>query len=757
MPATLRSPPLLARLARWLGMLALLVAGQALGDGAFDQSRDGFVNNDLCTGCHANQALAWRQSHHGLSMQPANAHTVLGNFDNARFSAEGLEALFQHKGTQYQVTVKEAGKEETLAVAWTFGVDPLQQYLVSMPNGRLQAFPVAWDTRSKRWFHLQAGDGIHSGDALHWRERFYVANSSCIGCHTTDFQLGYDITRKQYQSSAAGHNVNCQACHGPGGKHLAWTRQPDPSKPGKGWDDKPLQAPKRVMDVCGTCHARRHALTPQMAWAAPLLDQVMPQLLSPSLYYPDGQIEDEDFEYGSFTQSKMHEAGVTCINCHNPHTLKPRIAGNGLCISCHEAGNPRFPVLKPGQYNTAAHHHHREGSAGSQCVNCHMPTRTYMKVDARHDHRFGIPRPDLSLSIGVPNACNQCHTDRDAKWAQAAIVKWYPQGRYTQPDRGTTIAAARRGDPRTLPALQLMAGDARQPAIWRATAVELLSGFGPETVQAITPALKDASPLVRASAVTAFASQEAPVRQQTLAPLLRDPSRAVRTEAARLLADIPAERFSATDQPFLQKALGEYRAAQAALPDHPEGHTNLGQLAWQQGNTADAIRELETAIATDRHFIPAYETLAILYSQAGQTARSVGLLQKALPNALPEQRADLYYSLGLAQAELGRMQEARQALAKAIAANPQHTGAHYNLGLLLQQSGDEAGAITQLQQALAQNTRDDRTRYALAQLYMKRQQYRDALPLLQTLLQHYPQEAELQGLLQQAQNKGRTP
>lgn len=728
-----------------LGLLLLLHTGGALASGAFDQSGDGFVNNEQCLDCHARHALEWQGSDHAKAMQAANPKTVLGNFDNQRFEGEGLVAVFQHQDSQYRITVTEGGITETLAVAWTFGVDPLQQYLVELPNGQLQAFPVAWDVAGQRWFHLQAGDGITPADALHWRKRFYIANSFCIECHTTGFQLNYSAETQQYQSRAAGHNVNCQACHGPGENHIAWTRSPTPDSR-KGWPDTPLADPARTNAVCASCHARRHPITPARTWAAPLLDEWVPSTLQANLYHPDGQILDEVFEYGSFAQSRMHEAGVSCTDCHNPHTLKPRIQGNGLCISCHETGNARFPSLKAGRYDTPAHHHHANPGPGSQCVDCHMPATTYMKVDPRRDHRFGIPRPDISVTLGTPNACNQCHSEQTPAWAADTVKQWFPDGRHTQPGHAAIVASARAGSPAAIPGLETLASNPQQPAIWRATAIELLSQYGPDLLEAVTPALQDPSALVRTHAVTAFEAQSMEVRQQYLPPMLHDTVRAVRMEAARMLAGIDAKTLNENDRSAFTRALDEYRAAQTVLPDHPEGYANLGNLAYHQGNSYEAIRRMKQAVAVDPHFIPAYQSLAVLYSRIGANDRAIEILQQAIAHALPEQHGELYYTLGLAYAERQDMPAARDALEKSIAMNAQHSAAHYNLALVLQRLNQPDASIHQFKRALAIDPADDRSRYALLQLLMQQQRFTEAQAELDTLKGRYPQESSLQAI-----------
>ncbi|TNF33243.1 MAG: tetratricopeptide repeat protein [Gammaproteobacteria bacterium] len=741
------------RFAFWVSLLCVLQANAVWASGAFDQSRDGFVNNDQCLSCHARQAFDWRASDHANAMQPANDATVLGNFAGSEFEGEGLKARFHRDNGQFLVTFSENGRTETLTVAWTFGIDPLQQYLVTFPNGQLQAFPVAWDTKQQRWFHLQAGDDVTPTDPLHWRKRFFIANSFCIECHTTNFKLGYDPDTSSYHSTASGHNVNCQACHGPGEAHLQWTRSPN-SDPHKGWNPQVLRDPQQSIALCADCHARRHLLTPARSWAAPLLDEIVPTALNDALYYPDGQIRDEVFEYSSFAQSRMHEAGLSCLDCHNPHTLKPRAEGNALCTSCHEVGNARFPSLKAATYNSPAHHHHADGSSGSQCVSCHMPATTYMKVDPRRDHRFGTPRPDTSKVLGTPNACNQCHADQSVDWAIHTLDQWFPQGRHTQPDtRALALAAARAGRPEAIQTLKPLLASTQQPAIWRATLIDALALYGPALLNSITPSLSDPSPMVRAHAARTFELQPREVRQQYLPALLLDPVRAVRLESIRLLADIDPATLPANLQPAWQAALEEYRAAQQTLPDHPEGYANLGQLAYHQGNAYDAIRRMKQALEKDPHFIPAYQSLAVLYSQIGAYDRAIDTLQQAITHAYPEQQGELYYTLGLALAERQQWEAAAKALEQSIARQAGNDRVHYNLGLVLQQQGKFGEAITQLQKAVAIRD-DDRSLYALLQLLIGQQRMAEAKPVLDTLLKRYPQD---QDLLQMQQQLHRQP
>jgi len=374
-----------------------------------------YVGRTACVACHAEQDRLWQGSHHALAMQEANAATVLGNFNDTTFEYAGIESRFSTREGRFFVTTDGPdGQLHDYEVAYTFGVDPLQQYLIAFPNGRLQALSIAWDTRPKaaggqRWFHLYPNERITHTDPLHWTGMYQNWNYMCAECHSTDLQRGYDAQLNRYQTRWSEMNVSCEACHGPGSQHLAWARDPR-AVAGQGnnglvvrfnerttaaWTIGPhtgnaMRNPPRETDVelqaCARCHSRRSFIWSEYRHDRPLLDSYLLQTLSEGLYYPDGQILDEVYEYGSFLQSKMYRAGVTCGDCHNPHSGKLRAEGNALCAACH----------LPSKYDTAAHHHHQPDSAGAACVACHMPISTYMVVDPRHDHSFRPPRPDLS-------------------------------------------------------------------------------------------------------------------------------------------------------------------------------------------------------------------------------------------------------------------------------------------------------------------------------------------------------------------------
>ncbi|TFH41872.1 MAG: hypothetical protein E4H01_14290, partial [Lysobacterales bacterium] len=510
-----------------------------------------FIDDKTCAECHRQPYEDWSDSHHDQAMQRADEKTVLGDFDDARFTHSGLTShFFKSEGRFFVNTDGPDGQLSDFEIAYTFGVEPLQQYLIAMPGGRLQALGIAWDTGKRRWIHLYPDESIGHEDSLHWTRRNQTWNVMCADCHSTDFQKNYDADSDSYQSTWHAINIGCQACHGPGQAHVEWAR-------GAGATDSPEYAHKALIvdfkgngsryqvDTCARCHARRHTVSAAFEHGRPLLDDYMPALLREDLYHADGQILEEVYVYGSFLQSKMYQSGVGCSDCHNPHSLKLKRTGNALCLQCHqEQPDPRFTGLTAKRYDTPAHHFHALESPGAQCVNCHMPAKTYMVVDPRRDHSFRVPRPDLSVKLGTPNACNACHGDQSAPWAAAAVQRWYGPKHEQTPHYADAIAAGRSGSATAPAKLTALARDAREPAIVRATALDLLRPYGPAASTIMIEALRDSDPLIRTTAVRGLEFVPPEQKLASVAPLLTDPIRAVRSGAARVLASVPPAQFS---------------------------------------------------------------------------------------------------------------------------------------------------------------------------------------------------------------------
>ncbi|MFQ5345264.1 MAG: tetratricopeptide repeat protein [Mariprofundus sp.] len=734
-----------------------------------------FVDEKACIACHQGEFKQWQGSHHDRAMDVATADTVLGDFNNARFTAHGITSTFFRRDGKYVVhTDGKDGKMHDFQISYVFGFTPLQQYLIKFPDGRMQALDIAWDTRpeeagGQRWFHLHPDEQISARHPFHWTKRFSNWNYMCAECHSTQVKKHFDLKTNTFKTTWFKTDVGCQACHGPGSDHIAWAGHGNSSSdPDKGLavdlaaDDARVQ-----IESCARCHARRSNVSSKYEFGKPLMDFYQPQVLRQPFYHPDGQIKDEVYVYGSFLQSKMHAKGVRCTDCHNAHSARLKLPGKELCISCHNSrGNARFGSLKKHRYDSPAHHFHPKGSKGALCISCHMPEKTYMGIDARRDHSFRIPRPDLSVKIGVPNACTQCHQNKTDRWAANTVAKWYPASaiRYAGETHFSQVfAAAQSADGQTEDigrGLMDIAGDHEKPSMVRATAVSLLETYpGMQTVQLLQGLLKERDDLVRYHAIHSLAALipvqagEAMLRKKLvlLMPLLQDDIRAVRTEAARALSDVPENMFSATQYKLFQQSLTEYIERQRDLEDRPEAHLNLGLLHQRMGNILEAEADYQIAIALYPDDLPAYFNLANLYHMQSANDKAEEMFRKII--ALDDKAGEAYYSLGLLLAELGRMDEALPALKRATDLLPERGRARYNYALALKKAGRDRQALQNMLRLSQAGLHDPMMVYVLATWLAEARRYDEALSWAKKLVEMLPDEEGARHLLIDIQHK----
>ena len=722
----------------------------------------GYVATATCLGCHAEQAKAWKDSDHGWAMRDAKPANVLGNFANARFDEAGVKARFYRKGERFFVNTEgETGKPADFEVLYTFGHYPLQQYLVALPRGRLQALTIAWDSRSKdqggqRWFSLYPGQRFAPDDPLHWTGRYQNWNGMCADCHSTRLMKNYNDREDSFATTWQEQTVGCQSCHGPGQAHVDWAKAAKPGQQslasakdaGLAVDYKALGS-QGLVEQCAFCHSRRQTLGVGQLPGHRQLDQSLPATLRPDLYHADGQIDGEVYEYGSFTQSKMYAAGVGCTDCHNPHTAKVKIEGNGLCLQCHNSQPPvaRFPSLQAKDYDSEAHHHHPAGTPGAQCVNCHMPTKTYMVVDPRRDHSLRIPRPDLAAKDDSPDACTSCHKDQKPQWAAKAIEGWFGQPQ-RPPHYGENFHAVRSGEGIAFSQLNALLADKGKPAIVRATAAEQLADLGSQSVISLGWALKDSSDLVRAYAVSGFASVPPAQRLQPLLPLLKDPTLAVRDETLRVLADVPLEQLPADSRESFKAQLADYEMRLRGNADLPGGRLNLAVLLSRQGRDAEAMDEYRQALKLDPYFVPARVNLVTLTSAAQRLDEAEQLLREgvALEKMPAADHGNLAYMLALLLVEQGKGDEALQWMETAAVALPQNVRIRYNQGLLLSRLNRRDDAILALRSGLQQAPEDPDLLYSLLYLHALVGERSEAFEYVQRMRKVAPDDPRLQAI-----------
>ena len=723
----------------WAVLCVAVLAGIGLSRSSFDRpagkmQKNGatvtaparFVGAQACQRCHATEYAAWQGSQHRRAMQPADAAHVLAPFAGERFASSRFS---QRDGHFFVRTEGADGQPAEFEVSHTLGVAPLQQYLIAMPNGGLQALDIAWDSRpqaqgGQRWFNLQGKERPKPGDELHWTGRQNNASFMCVDCHLTGYRKGFDADTQRYDSRWAELGVACEACHGPGSRHVQWAeggpaRLDERNKGltlllderhGISWRIDPAignatrsQAPtvqRKELELCARCHSHRSQIADTPAAGTPLLDSHLPSLLAPELFFRDGQMRGEVYNYASFLQSKMAAKGVTCSDCHDPHGQQLRAPGNAVCAQCHA----------PQRYEQIEHLRHAAGSSGAQCVACHMTLRTFMQIDPRHDHAIRVPRPDLSEKFGTPNACTQCHADKSVHWAAEWAKRWYP----TLSDRPMPLAEALLADDSgqgdALQRLIALMGDARRPVIERATALSRLPFEAIPSAQ-LDAALTSDDALLRHSAVEALAAAPAAERASRLAPRLADPTLAVRIAAARWLAGEPSNLLDAPAQKLLQAGLADYVSVQRYNADRPEAWNNLATLQADQGELAAAELSLKSALRLAPDLAVTSLNLADVYRASGQEAQAQALLQAVLRRE-PDHAA-AWHALGLSFLRQRQLNAALPALRRAAELAPRSQRHAYVYAVALDAAGHRQQALDVVKAALRQHPDDPELRQAL--------------------------------------------
>ncbi|MDG1165147.1 MAG: tetratricopeptide repeat protein, partial [Porticoccaceae bacterium] len=718
-----------------------------------------YIGSQQCAGCHRQAFEDWQGSHHDWAMKPATPETVLGNFNNASLNHHGVISTFTRKNGQYVVNTQGAdGEYRDFTVDYTFGVEPLQQYLISFPDGRMQAMTLAWDSRPKgqggqRWYQLMPDDLGEPGDSLHWTGAYYNWNSRCADCHSTGLEKNYSMATDTYDTDWSEVNVACEACHGPGADHAQWAKSF-----AKGTDNglsvqysKPLNwviaeganfanpvgdphdSATTEIESCAGCHSLRAKITDdpinKHQTDKRFLDHYQLQTLEHGLYHADGQIQDEVYVYGSFVQSKMHQRGVACSNCHNPHSLELKAEGNELCAGCHASQT----------YNTPSHHFHQDtDSTGAQCVNCHMPATVYMGVDARRDHSMRVPRPDITAKIGAPNACNVCHTDKTVDWSVSAIQGWL-KGKTREPEPAAgSIYAARTNQPNANQQLIELANNPSINTMARSTALGLLASYPNRlSYDAARQQLSHKDALVRMGALQALALLPLEQRWQDISPLLDDPVRSVRLQATRLLIGIKG--ISPAQQELINRRAKSYIKALRVSADMPNGQLNLATAYIALGQVKNAEKAYRHALQLDSKSIAARLNLADLYRAQGQEQKAILQLQQA--QAISPNDATVLHSLGLAQIRSKQNAQALLSLKRASKLAPNNSRYSYVYGLALNGQGRGIEAVEVMADALSRDKRNRDLLIALTTINRDLGRLKNARGFAEQLVLAFPEDS----------------
>lgn len=724
-----------------------------------------FVGSQACSGCHRTEAQLWQKSQHRHAMDHASDTSVRGDFSDAVFEYAGTRSRFFRDGRKFLVeTEGPDGKLATFEVKYTFGIDPLQQYLIEFPDGRVQALSIAWDTRPKdqggqRWFHLYPNDAVTQDDPLHWTKPSQNWNFMCAECHSTGVHKNYDAANDRFGTTFAEISVGCEACHGKGSRHLEWARDHNSvggaskglvvdfdqrigvswlADPATGLPQRSAPPPllRKDVETCGLCHARRGQLAEGAIPGHWLSETHRVSMLDRQRFEADGQMrnDEETYNYAPFKLSKMYARGVSCSDCHDPHSAKLKAPVNEVCAQCHS----------PGKYASEAHQHHAKGAASLTCASCHMPVRSYMGIDRRHDHGFRVPRPDLSVRLGTSNACNDCHADRTAQWAADKITGWFGPQRRGYQGYATAFHAAWTEQPDAQALLTALSSAADVPGLARASALAELPA--PDLDLART-GLADPDPMVRIGALDMLE----PVPPDRLWPIasahLSDPVPGVRIRAAELLASVSAAGRAAGDSEAFSLAAAEFVAAQRLNADRPEARTALGNFYARRGEASQAQAEYRAAIRLDSSFSAAAINLSDLFRELGRDADGERVLRDALSGSARE--ASLHHALGLVLVRQKRPDEALEELRRATTLQPERARYAYIYAVALHAAGRREDALAALNQSLRRHPNDPEALSAALAFSREKGDAAAALGFAERLSALLPDSRELAELVKQ--------
>lgn len=723
--------------------LAVLLMGRCRSDeksgpaATKKSSQNSYIGDQQCKSCHNSQYDDWLKSDHFKAMEIATDSTVLGDFNNVQYAADGVNSTFFRKGEKYFINTQgDDGKNHDYEIKYTFGYFPLQQYLVEFPGGRLQTTRASWDSRKKKWFHQYAGQKIDYRDWLHWTRNAQNWNTMCAECHSTDLKKNYNLATDSYNTTYSSINVSCEACHGPGRQHVDYVNSEDYTN-GEKIPNAYILLNKESSQIsqintCAPCHAVKGNISPDKINSNELLDNYIPVVPNTERFYADGQMKEEDYNYAPFLQSKMFKNNVTCSNCHNPHSGRVYFTTNQLCLQCHAKS-----------YDDPSHTFHALNTIGAECKSCHMPSKTYMGNDLRHDHSFRVPRPDLSVEYAVPNACNGCHTDKTAQWATKAMNKWY--GAKRKYHFAEDLIPGSKMDAESEAHLIKLLSDTSVPKIIKATAANYLGGVASEnSLRHLLSSLKDEDAQVRYEALRSLMDFSPRQYLNDIGPLLNDKVRAVRIAAADLFSAIPRQDIPSAYLSSYTKANTELLNYLLYQADFAHGNISIADYYMKADDPTNAEKFYLRVLKKDSLVNLPRLNLSILYNAQGRNKEALQVLDDAAK--VDTKNPQIFYHLGLLYHEMNNPSAAAENFQKAIELKMEDPRLYYNYGLLLQQAGDDKKAVRILETGLKLSPTSAVIHYALTYVYLQMHQMDKARQYAITLKKLDPGNPDYQTL-----------
>jgi len=714
---------------------------------AEEKQTNSYAGSSSCRECHERFYQLWATSKHGLAMQPYTlgfaaiqltehqGEIVIGKEKYRADIVEGVVIETREKGTtKYKIEHVLGGKN-------------VYYFLTPFKKGRLQTLPIAYDVNKKEWFDTAASGMRHfpggeQGQAVAWREYPYTFNTACYSCHVSQLSTNYDQKTDTYHTTWIEPGINCETCHGSSVEHNKIAKATPKGQPLQELRIIRTKTMTKVQrnDLCSSCHAKASPLTLEYKPEERFYDHFDLMTLEDLDYYADGRDLGENYTLTSWSMSPCYKSGqIDCMHCHTSsgrYRFK-REKFNNACLPCHED-----KVKDP-----AIHTHHPATSEGSKCISCHMPMTDFARMN-RSDHSMLPPTPAATIAFKSPNACNICHKDKEAEWADKLVRQWRTRD-YQAPvlKRAALIDAARKRDWTKLPEMLAYISDPKRDEVFATSLIRLIPpSQGQKVLAALLIAAKDSSPLVRGAAVQALGMTPTTESLQALIEATADEYRLVRVRAAAGIAAFPRMNAPPAYQAQLKKANDEYLASITARPDQWTSHYNLGNYQLSQGETKKAVASYQAALKLDPQAIMPMVNTSIAYAQMGENDKAERSLQKALKQAPDNAAAN--FNMGLLKAEKKDLKAAEKYLKKAMKADPQMAQAAYNLCIITAKDRISE-AVGWCRKASDLRPQDPKYAYTLA-FYLNQKGNKDeAVRILKPIVEKYPQYKDAEMLLKE--------
>lgn len=711
-----------------------------------ENSVDDYSGSVSCRECHEKFYNLWAPSHHGLAMQPITTNFIKNQIilGQKEVFMEGASYQAVQKDTSLFIQEIKSGIITDYKVLWSLGGKNVYYFLTEWKGGRLQTLPLAYDVNTQLWYNNPASAVLHFPNqdqgsvldsALSWRDRQYTFNTSCYACHVSQLKNNYNLATNTYQTNWKEAGINCETCHGPAKEHIEAALKA--KKRGIALDSIKLIITKKFTPLqhnssCASCHAKLLPITASYKPGDYFFDNFDLITLESNDFYPDGRDLGENYTMTSWLMNScMQQSDLHCVTCHTSsgrYRFKndDLVEANKACTTCHE---------KNGEFYEQ-HTHHTLKKSSPKCIECHMPTTQFGNI-MRSDHSFRPPMPAATIKFKSPNACNLCHSDKTAEWANQKVTQW-GKNDYQKETLyiGSLIDDARKGKWLRLDEILEAIDSNKYGEVFTNSLIRILSTCdNPKKWPVLIKALKNESPLSRSSAALGLIGYRDEQAKVALFIAAKDKIRLTRLATAQALATFPLEEFSTEQAALFQKINYEYETSLISRPDDWSAYYNLGNHYQNMGNTDEAISAYNTSLKIYPEAMLPLINSSFLYSRSGNQAQAEANLKKALEVEPLNEAANLNY--GLLMAELQKMYEAAQAFRTVLNVNSKNATAAYNLSVILS-GNDMDESIILSKQAMESSPDDPKFAYAYAYFLNQNKKQSEAIIQLKKTIKKFP-------------------